>query len=748
MKLLRNRNSYLIKIVRYFFVVLMIPLATIIVLNIQSQNIIRKQILLSNQNTLEQVFHLMDAMVTEMRDTCLDVAMRKELSKYVRSIKNDAKGIAYDRYELYQLLSAYTLEKYEDLYVYFPEDGYIISGAHGMVSAENYCKVYYDKTQEMAQDFRDNLNTPYGYPVLEVLDPWGQDAKLCVTMRCMLDYKLGYCIITVVMDFDELKSLVNEDNAGRGGTILLFDNQKELLLVGNKEKLPFNMIAYQGNDNPYEAEFAGEQYVMQVYPLQVLKGYCAYAIPADYFWDKISSMRLFSMISIAVCILMGSLSVWMVSKKTYAPLGDIVQKLSGGNKETQKWQGDITEFEYLEELFCSQEEEKQKLHKRVRESRGDLKERFILRLLNGEVYDVEHNDDVFRQNGITLCSDRFAVGIISWEKGYDNADGIITYVIVNVFEEVMTKIGKGYVVSWQEGKHVFLLNTERNIENEQILAVLEDAKQFMEYHAKLHITISCSAIHEGMREIQKSYQEAVETLAYQYVLGKRRIIFWEQICDRTFSYLNSSQAMLPAVLEDYLNQTRETIAVSKFVTELFQQYGIDEYAALETVECFKFDVVNAVNRAGLRSGVSEEERRRYMRQLLEQETLAGLEECLANLLLVFRQKNLEQKCISICDRAKAYMEENYHDSQLSVTTLCESLGVSSSYLLRLYRENYDTSISHEITRVRLKKAKELLADTDLNINEIAEQTGFSNGNVFIKVFKKWEGITPGRYREL
>lgn len=747
MKLFRNRNSYLTKIVLYFLIVLLIPLATIIVLNVQSQNTIRKQILLSNQNTLDLVFHSMDAVVTEMRDTCMDVAMRNELSQYVRSKQDDIKGIAYERYELYQLLSNYTLEKYEDLFIYFPQDGYIVSGVNGMLLAENYCRVFYNETEEGEQDFWNNLNTPYGYPVLNVINPWGENSKLCVTMRNMLDSELGHCIVTVVINVDYLSTLINEKNAGRGGTILVFNNQKELMLSGNKEKLPFDMVAYQGNDAPYETEFEGKKYIMQVYSFQKLKSYCAYAIPAEFFREQILGMRIFSIISMAICILLSGMLVWMASKKAYAPLGDIIQKLNGNNIARYQ-KRNIAEFEFLEEKFHSQEEEKRELYNQVRNSRNDLRERFLLRLFNGEIFDERHDDEIFKNNGITLCSDRFMVGVLEPENGCENDSKIISFAIMNVFEEVMAKIGKGYVISWQEGRHVFLLNLEIMVSKEQINGMLEEGKQFMEKYFRLHITIGCSMIHEGMIEIQKAFQESVAALAYQYVLGKERIIFWEEVSERTFSYLNSGQAMIPVIFEDYLNQTKESVAAADLVADIIQQYGINEDVSLETVECFKFDVINAVNRAALRSSMSADERKKSVRLLLEQETLAGFEECVVNLLMLFRQKKLEQKSVSICDQAKAFMEENYQNSQLSVATLCEFLGVSSSYLSRLYRERNNTSISREITRVRIKKAKELLHDTDFSIQEVAEKTGFSNGNVFIKVFKKWEGITPGRYREL
>lgn len=56
-------------------------------------------------------------------------------------------------------------------------------------------------------------------------------------------------------------------------------------------------------------------------------------------------------------------------------------------------------------------------------------------------------------------------------------------------------------------------------------------------------------------------------------------------------------------------------------------------------------------------------------------------------------------------------------------------------------------LSDYIVKCRIKKAKELLK-TDMNINQIAEQVGFSSKVVYCRAFKKYENITSMQYRKL
>lgn len=48
----------------------------------------------------------------------------------------------------------------------------------------------------------------------------------------------------------------------------------------------------------------------------------------------------------------------------------------------------------------------------------------------------------------------------------------------------------------------------------------------------------------------------------------------------------------------------------------------------------------------------------------------------------------------------------------------------------------------------MSRVRELLDETDMSVSEIADSLGFSNVDTMIKGFKKYAGITPGKYRKL
>ncbi|MDH3975064.1 MAG: response regulator [Deltaproteobacteria bacterium] len=94
-----------------------------------------------------------------------------------------------------------------------------------------------------------------------------------------------------------------------------------------------------------------------------------------------------------------------------------------------------------------------------------------------------------------------------------------------------------------------------------------------------------------------------------------------------------------------------------------------------------------------------------------------------------------------------HLEDNY-TSPVSINGTSKKAGISSSHLSRLFKENLNLSFTQYINRLRVEKAKDLLEDKSLTINEIMNSVGFSTEQHFFKQFKRYTGTTPGRLRQL
>lgn len=98
-------------------------------------------------------------------------------------------------------------------------------------------------------------------------------------------------------------------------------------------------------------------------------------------------------------------------------------------------------------------------------------------------------------------------------------------------------------------------------------------------------------------------------------------------------------------------------------------------------------------------------------------------------------------------KAKRYIEENYAMEDLSLQEVADAVGMSVTYLSRTFKSETNTNFVKYLVQVRMEKARELLAKSELSAQETAYRVGFSDYVHFSKTFKKFHGLTPSAYRK-
>lgn len=113
--------------------------------------------------------------------------------------------------------------------------------------------------------------------------------------------------------------------------------------------------------------------------------------------------------------------------------------------------------------------------------------------------------------------------------------------------------------------------------------------------------------------------------------------------------------------------------------------------------------------------------------------------------LITQIETTENNNGSKTDEIIQFINSNYCND-LSLTDIAQQFHLSEAYLSRLIKERLSMSFKPYVNQLRVEKAKRLMSEQESSINEIASKVGFKNTNSFIRVFKQFEGTTPGTYR--
>ena len=100
----------------------------------------------------------------------------------------------------------------------------------------------------------------------------------------------------------------------------------------------------------------------------------------------------------------------------------------------------------------------------------------------------------------------------------------------------------------------------------------------------------------------------------------------------------------------------------------------------------------------------------------------------------------------IVRQAMDYMRAHCAD-HLSLGDVADHVYVSQWHLSKLINKHANQSFFDLLAHMRMERAKVLLADSSLRIHAVAEQVGYSDVAHFSKSFKRFEGMTPGEYRD-
>ncbi len=99
------------------------------------------------------------------------------------------------------------------------------------------------------------------------------------------------------------------------------------------------------------------------------------------------------------------------------------------------------------------------------------------------------------------------------------------------------------------------------------------------------------------------------------------------------------------------------------------------------------------------------------------------------------------------DKAIGYMKHNY-EKNITIEAVAGHVGLERGYFSKLFCGKTGISPKQWLTSYRMEKAEYLIRETSLSVYEIAMSAGYSDPLYFSRLFRRYYGLCPSRYREL
>jgi two-component system response regulator YesN len=106
----------------------------------------------------------------------------------------------------------------------------------------------------------------------------------------------------------------------------------------------------------------------------------------------------------------------------------------------------------------------------------------------------------------------------------------------------------------------------------------------------------------------------------------------------------------------------------------------------------------------------------------------------------------EEKVVDQVEVAKKWIVENLKES-ITIEKIANQVFMNPTYFCEYFKSQTGETVLDFVTSTRLNKARELLLTTNFKIYEISEQVGYADTKYFSKLFKKYYGELPSKYKE-
>lgn len=111
-----------------------------------------------------------------------------------------------------------------------------------------------------------------------------------------------------------------------------------------------------------------------------------------------------------------------------------------------------------------------------------------------------------------------------------------------------------------------------------------------------------------------------------------------------------------------------------------------------------------------------------------------------------QQVKSADKMLPFIRTIKKFIDDHYMDKKLTLGRIARKFNVSTGHISRLFKKEIGISYSDYVQDKRIKKAIELLEDSEKKIYEIAETVGYGSQHYFCSTFKRITGYAPSDYR--
>ena len=653
---------------------------------------------------------------------------------------------------LYDFLNQLSLEYnpyVSNIHLYYKETNILISSKYGLKFLDSHSEgidtLWIDAMEE--DNLRDRWIPAREIPFTTAPQSRGESVFSFATAYPVMPDSTESAVL-VCIDFNEvyLRERLNRD--GKGFNFILSGKREWLILRSDLLSESFSLGELDRDEGYYNTELMNEPYLVS-YVRDPESGWILFNL--DPARELYRTMNRISRIIVLIYVMTTLIGIWisyLQANRFYTPLKKLMPIIrSYDDEEGSERDG---EFKRIGRVISRLGGDIHDLRETLDNNRTLLEAKFIGDLAHKKGMTEEEINDrlMFLDFMLDKSEYRFMKVAISYGNGRNvqaSQAQLVKYRLINRIAQQNDELTTFIVTDYEENSILALINTEQNLEalKKKKLNSLQAIENV--YSAEVFIRIYLTDPVSELWELSEAYEQIGEMARTLFYFPSRQLFTADMILPRTS--LESFDSSLLVKFDQMLYGGSAEIFDG--INHILKRILEPEYSLLEKQRVLILIMSRIMN---------------YMKDLsinLEEypnDNLYGIFDSFMDINAycdwiretieaVYAQHSIILKNAShdTIGKVKSYIESHI-DWDLSLRDVAEKVYLSPQYLSALFKKEEGVKFSAYLLQRKMEKAKSLLMDTDMNVEDVGARVGYQTSHYFIKKFKETTGLTPKQYR--
>lgn len=752
-----------------FLAMLLLPMLVSTVAFRHSIQIVEREIVRAHDASLNQLKHIMDGRLRSLQQLAVEIGWRDRVVT-LSALKTPLDP--YHRFTIYRTIA--DLQVYgtaagfvDQLYLYFRYNDFILTTT-GMYKPLDFYRFFHDTKSSTFAQWSALLKAAHSaqyVPMQRTLESGVVVDSIALLQTVPVDNQEAHsATLVLLMDESRIREAIRTLEWVEESQLLVIDGHDTVLFARNESEIDSRVMDYAGRSTSGDIGVfvRNADSVVSSVASDINDWTYVSVLPTEIFLEGARSVRRVVLLCSLVGVVLGVVAAILLARLNYTPISELIRPIRNAVTDSSS----SNEYELLRNGIETILNENRFVTERLERQKAVMRESFLRRLVRGttsEGFPIYEAADAYE---LDLNRDRLAIAVFVIDGAHasvaERAKGLklpsgadeIAWMIERHLRRRLDDMGVHVVDLGDVLSALLSMNSDFDCENrERVYAALLAATAMTTEMTGMRYAAAVSRAHTSLDGLPVAYEEALAAAEYRYVTG----------CDKVFFHsdmpIPSDVPILPEDSVTLEHQLLNCIRASDFdcarslVAQFFREQMQISQMTVDIIRVRAFGLISTIAVA-VQERLAETDYARFdtlvpLTSLVHATSIADLQEQIEAIIDTV-EKDVGDPALhrkhDVVGRTCDYIERHFDDVNLSVSLIADDLGVSSTHLSRVFKEATGNGVLERIHRVRISHAKEHLRDASLSVKEISLRVGYSNDLSFIRAFKRYEGVTPGRFR--